>query len=192
MDKTAIFPAIETDRLLLRCVSGEDADATAALMTPEVSRWVARWPIPFTAAMAAERIAASRMAARAGNALPFAILEKTSRRLIGWIVVHRDADDIRRGSFGYWLGAAHHGQGYMREAAPAALRAGFDLMDLDVIEAGAQPGNDASFAVLRACRMTPTAMRMVPAPARGREELCQMFEIGHQGNAAFAAPGAKG
>ena len=189
------FPAVETARLALRCVQVADAQATAALMTPEVGRWVARWPTPFTTAMAAERIEQSRTAAAAGNALPFAIVERASAALIGWITVHRDAADTRRGSFGYWLGEAYHGQGYMREAAPAALRAGFDRLDLDVIEAGAQPGNDASIAVMRACGMTPIGTRMVPAPARGRDELCHMFEITlatHQGNRAFPAPGAKG
>ena len=127
--------------------------------------------------MAAERIAESRGAASNGLTLPFAIVDKASGALIGWIVVHRDAADSRRGSFGYWLGEAHHGRGYMREAAPAALRAGFDRLGLDVIEAGAQPGNAASVAVLRACGLIPTGTRMVPAPARGRDELCEMFEI---------------
>jgi ribosomal-protein-alanine N-acetyltransferase len=174
---TSPFPAVDTARLRLRCVRPEDAEPTAALMTAEISRWVARWPMPFTPGMAAERIATSHAAARAGNALPFAIIEKASEAFSGWIVIHRDADDILRGSFGYWLGEACHGRGYMREAAPAALQAGFTLLGLDAIEAGAQPGNEASFAVIRACGMAPIGTRMVPAPARGRDELCHMFEI---------------
>jgi ribosomal-protein-alanine N-acetyltransferase len=189
------FSAVETTRLRLRCVRIEDAEPTALLMTPDISRWVARWPIPFTTAMAAERIAASRIAALQGTALPFAISEKASGEFMGWIAVHRDTKEIQRGSFGYWLGEAYHGRGYMREAAPTALQAGFDLLGLDVIEAGAQPGNDASMAVMRACGMTPTGTRMVPAPARGRDELCQMFELrrpAYQGNTGVPVPGMKG
>jgi ribosomal-protein-alanine N-acetyltransferase len=49
MDDTALFPPIETARLLLRCVEAEDAAATAALITPAVSQWVARWPFPYSA-----------------------------------------------------------------------------------------------------------------------------------------------
>ena len=43
---------IETPRLRLRPPRPEDAPAGAALMTPGVSRWLARWPVPFTPEMA--------------------------------------------------------------------------------------------------------------------------------------------
>jgi ribosomal-protein-alanine N-acetyltransferase len=64
-----------------------------------------------------------------------------------------------------------------------------------VIEAGAQPGNTASFAIMRACGMRPVGERMIPVPARGRDELCHFYEVHrppHQGNAAFPVPGTKG
>lgn len=65
----------------------------------------------------------------------------------------------------------------MRELAPVAMAAGFELLDLDVIEAAAQPGNDASFAVMRACGMQLTGERLVYAPARNRNELCLVYEV---------------
>lgn len=171
------FQPLETTRLLLRCVDAEDAAATATMMTPEVSRWVAYWPVPFTYAMAVVCIDAACERARRGDALPFAVTEKASGELTGWVMLLRDEDNRRRGSLGYWLGEKHHGKGYMRELAPAALAAGFDLLDLDVIEAAVQPGNAASIAVLRACGMKPTGEGMVYAPARERYELCHFFEI---------------
>jgi ribosomal-protein-alanine N-acetyltransferase len=72
---------------------------------------------------------------------------------------------------GYWLGEKHHGKGYMKELAPVALAAAFKLLDVEVIEAGAQPENTASLAVMRGCGREFTGERMVYAPARKREEL---------------------
>jgi ribosomal-protein-alanine N-acetyltransferase len=174
---TEPFPPLETARLHLRCVMAQDAAATAALMTPEVSRWVASWPIPFTQEMAAARIEAARALAFAGDALPLAVVEKISDTLLGWAMLYRDTDDHHRGSFGYWLGERHHGKGYMRELAPVVVAAGFARLGLTIIEAGAQPANEASFAVMRSCGMIFSRSEMVHAPARQRDELCDIYEV---------------
>ena len=165
-----------TERLRLRCVRPDDAAQVSGLMTPAVSRWLASWPVPFTPEMAAERIAAAREAAGMGKLLPFAIERRFDGVLLGWTSVTRDAKDDRRGALGYWLGEEHHGCGYMREAAAVVVAAGFSRLDLEVIEAGSQPGNVAAFAVLRGCGMTPTGGRTVFAPARGHDELRLFYE----------------
>lgn len=170
------FDPVKTARLKLRCVRPGDAARTSAMMTPAVSRWVASWPVPFTPEMAAERIAAARKAAEEGRALPFVVERRSDGALLGWVGVNRDAMSNRRGVLGYWLGEEHHGYGYMREAVSAVVAAAFEKLNLDVIEAGAQPGNAASFAVLRGCGMTPAGERMVFAPARDRDELCLFYE----------------
>lgn len=170
------FDPVWTMRLKLRCVRPEDAARTSAMMTPAISRWVASWPVPFTPEMAAERIAAARRAAEGDRALPFAIERRSDGALLGWLGVHRDATDGRRGVLGYWLGEEHHGHGFMREAVPAAVAAAFEGLGLEVIEAGAQPGNTASFAILRGCGMVPAGQRMVFASARGRDEVCLFYE----------------
>ena len=171
-----LLASLGTERLQLRCVRPEDAAQVSRLMTPAISRWVASWPVPFTPEMAAERIAAAREAAEMGRLLPFAIERRFDGVLLGWISVTRDAKDDRRGALGYWLGEEHHGYGYMREAAAVVVAAGFDRLGLEVIEAGAQPGNVDAFAVLRGCGMTPTGGRVVFAPARGHDELCLFYE----------------
>ncbi len=171
------FPPVRTARLTLRCVAAADAAATSALMTPEVSRWLADWPLPFTPDMAAARIETMRRCAVAGDVLPVAVVEQVSGALAGWIVLRRDGERRRRGSLGYWLGEAHHRRGYMREAIPAVLRVGFARLDLDVIEAAAQRANAGSFAVMRACGMRSAGEGMIYAPSRDREELCCFHEI---------------
>ncbi len=171
-----LFPPIESARLCLRCIRPIDALATSAMMTPEVSQWVGYWPVPFTVEMAKLRIERARAAAAAGKTLPFAA-ERLDRVLVGWIVFNRTDEDARRATFGYWFGKAHHGRGYMREVAPLALAAGFRLLDVDVIEASAHPNNVASLAVLRRCGFRHIGQGMVAAPARDRDELCDLFEL---------------
>jgi ribosomal-protein-alanine N-acetyltransferase len=162
--KHDLLQPFETVRLRLRCVIPEDAAAKASMMTPEISRWVASWPVPFTHDLAVARIETSRKLVREGDSLPFAVLEKAGGEPIGWVMLHRHREDPRRGSLSFWLGVQHHGKGYMREIAPLAIAAGFELLDLDVIEAAAQPGNAASLAVMLTCGMQPSGERMVYAP----------------------------
>jgi ribosomal-protein-alanine N-acetyltransferase len=178
------FQPLETVRLLLRCVVDQDATATSALVTSEISRWLAYWPTPFTVEMATSRIAASRALAYAGDALPLVVIEKTSNTLLGWAMLNRDESDRLRGSFGDWIGEQYQGKGYMKELAPAVIAAGFKLLNLDVIEAGAQLGNTASFAVMRACGMKPAHESWVYAPARGQDELCAFHDIRRTGMTA--------
>ncbi len=58
---------LRTDRL--RPPGPEDAPSLSALMAPAVSRWLARWPVPFTAEMAEAHIAASLDAVAARQSL---------------------------------------------------------------------------------------------------------------------------
>jgi [ribosomal protein S5]-alanine N-acetyltransferase len=170
------FPPIATHSLTLRCVEDRDAEPFSALMTPGVSRWVASWTSPLTLDVAREMIARARSAAAEGRALPIVIERASDGAVLGWMAVNVQAAG-KRGSFGYWLGEPFHGRGYMREAAPAGLAAGFQRLGLDVIEAGAQPGNGPSLAVMKACGMRHVDDRLVHAPARGRDELCAWYEI---------------
>ncbi len=172
-----LFRVVETARLRLRCVRLEDAMLVSAMMTTAVSQWVASWPMPFTTEMAVERITIARKAAADGRALPYAIERRSDAALVGWIGVTRETSHDRRAMLGYWLGEKHHGHGYMREAAPAAVQMAFQQLDLDVIEAAAQPENAASFAVLRGCGMAPVGERTIFAPSRNRDELCLLYEV---------------
>ncbi len=65
----------------------------------------------------------------------------------------------------------------MADAALAAVRAGFAVLDLDVIEAGVQPENEASLRVLHRLGMRPIGERVIFASARNREELCHYYGI---------------
>ncbi len=170
-----IFPAIDTPRLILRCVAEHDAEHLSALMSPGVSRWVASWTSPLPVDKARGLIARARKAAEDGKALPMIVERKSDGAVVGWIAVNGGPE--AKGTFGYWLGEAFHGQGFMREAAPIALAHGFQRLGLVLIGAGAQLGNAASLAVMKACGMRHIDDRMIYAPSRERDELCAWYEI---------------
>jgi len=171
---TEVFPPISTPRLVLRCVRLEDAPAISALMVPEVSRWMASWPVPFTVSMAEARILAARTAAQAGDALPFAVERQADGVLLGWLAVDRVTPE--RGAVAYWYGTEFHGQGYAREAIAPAVEAGFTRLGLHVIEACLQHANAASIAVLISCGMTFAREGTVFAKTRAREETVLFYE----------------
>ncbi len=170
-------PILDTPRLHLRPVAPQDAEATSALMTPAVSQWLAMWPVPFTVAMARERIATARALAEARQALSLAVTARDSGEFFGWIMLHRTRDDPRTATLGYWLGEAHHRRGYLREAATALLPVAAAWLDVDRIEASAQPENAGSFAVMRACGMTFRREAVVRAPARNRDEPVHVYAV---------------
>ncbi|MGX7708289.1 GNAT family N-acetyltransferase [Methylobacterium sp. Gmos1] len=170
-------PTLDTPRLHLRLVASEDAEATSAMMTPAVSRWLAFWPLPFTVAMARERIAMAHALTEAGQALSMAVTARDTGELLGWIMLHRTRDDPRTATLGYWLGEAHHRRGILREAADALLPVAAAWLDVDRIEASAHPENAGSFAVMRACGMRFEREAVIHAPARNRDELVHIYAV---------------
>ena len=164
---------IETARLRLRPPRPADAPPLSALMTRNVNRWMASWPVPFTAAMAEARIAWALDAMAAGQALVCAVEHR--EEFIGWIRGGR-IDGTDRGEFGYWLGEPWHGRGFMHEAAPAYLAAIRDRLTLRGIEATCQAANDRSARVLAACGLRRVGTRTLFSSARNRNELVDLWE----------------
>ncbi|HEY8610854.1 MAG TPA: GNAT family N-acetyltransferase [Roseomonas sp.] len=157
--------SIRTPRLGLRLAEASDAAPLAALMSDAISARLASWPMPWTAERMAARIAEWR---RIG--LPCVVERGADGALVGWIHALRNREDPGRASMGWWCAEAHQGHGYIREAAAALLPLAFERLGVSVIEAGAQPDNQASFAVMRALGMHPAGERITHVPARGRDE----------------------
>jgi RimJ/RimL family protein N-acetyltransferase len=118
-----------------------------------------------------------RDATAAGRALCLAIERRDIEGLMGWVMLLRVEGHAGLGDLGYWLGEPFHGQGFMTEAARATVADGFARFALEAVQAGAQPGNAASFGVMRTLGMTPIGPRTVWASARGREEICEYYAV---------------
>jgi ribosomal-protein-alanine N-acetyltransferase len=163
------FPPIRTPRLILRCARAGDAAPLAALMTDTISARLASWPMPWTAAWMAARIAEWRAIGLPG------VVEHRGE-LVGWVHALRSPEDPSRASMGWWCAERHQGRGYIREAAQALLPLAFRHLGVSVVEAGAQPDNAASFAVMRALGMMPAGERTTHSVARGRDEVTVFYE----------------
>lgn len=177
---TQTLPPVETARLRLRCAEEGDAASLAELMSEAVSRRLASWPVPYTPDMALDRISGVRMAAAERRSLPLIVERSADGSVMGWISISRAPGDAETALITYWLGEGFHGQGYMREAAPAAMREAFALMDIRRLRAAVQGDNAPSLAVVRLLGMAPLGEGRIWCPARGREEACLWFEVSRE------------
>jgi [ribosomal protein S5]-alanine N-acetyltransferase len=168
---------ITTTRLLLHCPVVDDADAVAALMSPEISQWLASWPPEVDTVYAARRIVEAQDAINNGQALHWLVRSRASSQMMGWIRVTRSEPDRTRGELGFWLGKTFHGAGYATEATRAVLPIAFERLALATIEGGAQLSNDGSVRVMRHVGMMPIGERQVWAEVRQRFERCVYYAI---------------
>ncbi len=175
------LPPLDTERLRLRCAEDRDAEPLARLMSEAVSRRLASWPVPYTPVMALDRISGVRMAAAERRSLPLVIERRADGAVMGWISISRAPGEPETALITYWLGEAFQGRGYMREAAPAAMREAFALMDVARLRAAVQADNAPSLAVTRLLEMAPMGEGRIWCPARGRDEPCLWFELPREG-----------
>ncbi len=148
--------AIETERMTLRLPQHTDWRAWSAVRADSAT-FLAPWEPVWSPDHLSRRAFTNRVywAARAwgqGTALPLMMLRRDDRALLGAITL----DNIRRGpaqagTLGYWIGAAHARQGFMREAIAAVVHHAFTALDLSRIEAATLPENTASRRLLETC-----------------------------------------
>ena len=166
--------AFDTERLTLRCCQMADAQALTALMTPEISSWLATWPTPLSLSETQEIVQAARTRALSGRSFPAVVVEKNAGAVIGWCKL-----DLADGQadLGYWIGERFQRRGFAMEVSKGAIRFAFDTMGCDTVRAGAQVGNTASLAVLEKLGMSPIGTQSYWTPARQRYEDCSFFVL---------------
>lgn len=139
---------LRTPRLKLRWMDERDTDAHYAVFSdPLVAQY---WSSePWTSIDYAVRaIARIRAAYADGSELRFGIELLETGELIGNCALHHFVEASRRCEVGYAIGSRHWGKGYISEALQALVDHGFDVLDLNRIEADIDPRNAASARVL--------------------------------------------
>jgi [ribosomal protein S5]-alanine N-acetyltransferase len=149
-------PKLETERMTLRLPQHADwrawsalREASATFLTP----WEPVWAHDHLSRKAfTNRVYWAARAENQGTALPLLMIRRADQALLGAITL----DNIRRGpaqtgTLGYWVGAEHARQGFMREAIRAVVHHAFATLDLSRIEAACLPENAASRGVLEKC-----------------------------------------
>lgn len=134
---------IKTERLVLRRLAMEHApDVAATLNNFEVGRFLSQIPYPYHQSDAVDWIGRLQTESEPKDQM-FAILDNAESYCgtIGFDPVSNDA------LLGFYLNQKHWGQGYMSEAASAALEWLFTNSDVQNVTSGAYTYNPASLAI---------------------------------------------
>ncbi|HKL69824.1 GNAT family protein [Salibaculum sp.] len=147
---------LETERMTLRPPQHTDfrdwvalREASRDFLTPWEPSWA---PDHLSRKSFTNRVYWAQRSVANGTAVPLFLIRRADAVLLGAITL----DHIRRGpaqagTTGYWIGAAHARNGYMREAIEALVHYAFTVLDLSRIEAGCLPENTASRRLLETC-----------------------------------------
>jgi [ribosomal protein S5]-alanine N-acetyltransferase len=144
----AAFPVLETERLLLRAMLDDDADATYRILSdPRVTRYFGSPPMA-EPARAIQRIERIHAAFADQSGIRWAIAPRQGGELIGSCGFWRIDKAHFRAEIGYELDPDHWGRGLIPEALRAMLGFGFAKMGLHSVEANIDPANQGSRRVL--------------------------------------------
>jgi [ribosomal protein S5]-alanine N-acetyltransferase len=139
------FPVIETDRLLLRKITLDDAEDIFGLRTNEEAMKYINKPKLNTIEDAIELINKMNDPVR----INWGITLKSENKIIGSIGYHRIESEHYRAEIGYMLDPAYWNTGLMSEAIAKVISFGFTEMKLHSIEAIINPGNTVSRKILQ-------------------------------------------
>jgi len=141
-------PTIETERLLLRAFELSDAKDVQRLAGDRaIADTTLNIPHPYEDGMAEEWISTHQPKFKAGELSSFAIVLKTSDKLIGAIGLEI-FPRFERAGLGYWIGRPYWKNGYCTEAGRAVIRYGFSVLKLNRIHAAHLTRNPASGRVM--------------------------------------------
>ena len=146
------FPALETERLLLRAIAPPDVDFVFRHFgDPAVCRYLMDAP-PVTTMEEAQGIVNSFSPESGRRQNRWMLVQRSDGRLIGTCGYHQWIKAYNRAEIGYDLTESAWGKGLMREALTAAIGFGFGPMGLNRIEALVHPENAASLGLLERLR----------------------------------------
>ena len=142
------FPVLNTDRLFLRSINHEDAEAIFSIRSDSrVMEYLDR-PLAKTIEDAHELIGRIEHSLTEKEGITWAITLKDDPRLIGTIGFWRLMKEHFRAEIGYLLHPRWQGQGLMQEAISKVLEFGFNELRLHSVEANVNRGNHASIRLL--------------------------------------------
>lgn len=199
-DADAGFVPLPTDRLTLRALRPDDAEALHRLINDwAVVRMLETLPFPYPRTLADEWIASARQRSTDGTAYHLAVTGDEAGRdvLVGAVGLRLDPA-ARTASLGYWIGRPYWGHGVATEAAGRLVRWALANLDLDRITATCVHDNEASAAVLRRIGFREVGTGTGRFLARGGDHPVRCFEAGRedlfgamQAEVASAEPGAR-
>lgn len=183
----SLQPTLNTERLILRPFSQDDAPAVFELVRArEIADTTLAIPHPYETGMAENWIGTHQEGFDKGEAVHFAIILRHSGELVGAVGMliepkHSHAE------IGYWVGVPYWGRGFCTEAVSSVLKYGFEERDLNRIYATHFMRNPASGRVMQKNGMVyEGCLRQHVRKWDAYEDLVQygILQVEWQGNAA--------
>jgi ribosomal-protein-alanine N-acetyltransferase len=147
------LPTLETDRMILRRMTPNDAEAVFAYASdPEVTRYVI-WETHRSIEDSRAFLDLVTSKYESGGEPEWGIVYKGDHRFIGTCGIVSLEPHHARAELGYALSRDYWGRGLMAEAVCAMISFGFDKMNLNRIEARCIAQNTASSRVMEKAGM---------------------------------------
>ena len=142
-------PTLETERLVLRPLTAQDAPALQRLAgRREIADTTISIPHPYSEPQARQWIAGTADLFARGKAAAFGIQLKREGNLVGASGLRDVEAEHSQAELGFWVAVEWWGQGYATEAARAVVGFGFEQLGLNRIYAHHMVRNPASGRVL--------------------------------------------
>ncbi|WP_214894271.1 GNAT family protein [Exiguobacterium sp. H66] len=150
-----MLPTLETDRLLLRPMRQEDVDDLFAYTQDEETARYVTWNANQTVEQAEQFLTYVLSNYEQGKQAPWAIEWKATGQMIGTIdFIHLLLDENKQAELGYALSRQFWGKGIVTEAVERVLAFGFEVLQLERIQARCMEPNVGSARVMEKVGMT--------------------------------------
>jgi [ribosomal protein S5]-alanine N-acetyltransferase len=142
------FPALETERLILRPISWVDREFIFRHFSdPRLNRYLLDEP-PVTSPTEADQIIADYLDPARASLNRWVLLNRHTQEPVGTCGYHLWNQQHQRAEIGYDLSPDWWGKGLMFEALSAVLTFGFGVLSLNRVQAIVHPENEASSRLL--------------------------------------------
>ncbi|WP_422124451.1 GNAT family N-acetyltransferase [Planococcus sp. X10-3] len=177
MDRPHKFTSIETERLILREVTDEDADSLLAYLSDEeVTKHMGL--APFTSKEdALDEIAWYESIFEKGTGMRWGITIKGEDRIIGSCGFLNLSNKHHRSEIGFELSREHWGKGIAGESLQAVIAYGFSQLELNRIEALIEPANSPSQKLVEANGFVQEGLLRSYEYTRGKFDDLYMYSL---------------
>ena len=148
------MPILHTERLILRKMRVSDTEDMFDYARRENLTKYLLWSPHNTSSYTRDYLKYIETRYKSGDFYDWAVVERSSGRMIGTCGFTRIDPQNDTGEIGYVLNPDFHGKGYGTEAAREVMRFGFDTLGLHRIEAKFMKGNDSSLHVMEKLGMS--------------------------------------
>ena len=143
------FPVLETERLVLRRTTLDDAEHYFELRSNvDAMKHICK-PLQKSVEETKELIYKINEMIAFNNGISWSVCLKSDNKMIGTVSFHRIMKEHYRAEIGYMLHPSFWKQGIISEAAGVVIKYGFENMKLHSIEANIDPTNIGSEKLLK-------------------------------------------